>query len=176
MAKKHPLRILIVEDVLVNQQVALRMLDRLGYSADVVANGKEGLESVSTSHYDVVLMDMQMPVMDGLESTRRIRSDVRADWQPYIIAMTANAMSGDRERCLEADMNDYVAKPVKIDVLAAALMKAPRSSRKSAEVTPEPPDSGYPTPAPQVNTVPTATPVATPAATPAALQQQQPLP
>jgi signal transduction histidine kinase/DNA-binding response OmpR family regulator len=148
MAMAHPLRILIAEDVLVNQQVALRMLDRLGYKADVSANGSEALEAVRSSRYDVVLMDMQMPVMDGLESTRRIRREVEPDFQPYIIAMTANAMAGDRERCLAADMNDYVSKPVKIETLATALGKAPSRSDHAPNVRKRQASQPAPVPAP----------------------------
>ncbi len=140
MADRHPLRILIAEDVLVNQQVALRMLDRLGYTADVAANGSEAVELVKASWYDVVLMDMQMPVMDGLSATSTIRSDVDPEKQPHIIAMTANAMAGDRERCLESGMNDYVSKPVKIETLATALQKAP--SRRSGQQHGAPPQNG----------------------------------
>jgi len=119
MAKKHPLRILLAEDLLVNQKLAIRLLDQMGYRADLASNGLETIESLERQPYDVILMDVQMPEMDGLEATRHIRkSDLR---QPYIIAMTANAMQGDRELCLEAGMDFYIAKPIRVPELIAAL-------------------------------------------------------
>jgi CheY-like chemotaxis protein len=116
------LRILLAEDNVVNQKVALRMLGRLGYRADIAADGLEVLKALQSHHYDVVLMDVQMPEMDGLEATRSIRR--MPGRQPYIIAMTAHAMKGDREECLEAGMNDYVSKPVRIEELNAALQRS----------------------------------------------------
>jgi PAS domain S-box-containing protein len=116
-------RILLAEDNITNQQVALGILKKLGMRADAVANGAEAIHSLETIPYDLVLMDMQMPEMDGIEATRRIRdplSDVRQHDIP-IIAMTANALAGDRERCLDAGMNDYVTKPVSPIALAEAL-------------------------------------------------------
>ncbi|MHC4471995.1 MAG: response regulator [Planctomycetota bacterium] len=121
LADRVPLRILIAEDNVVNQQVALRMLDRLGYRADLAADGQEALEAVVRQKYDVVLMDVQMPRMDGLTATGRIRSDVHPARQPRIIAMTANALEGDREMCLEAGMDDYVSKPVRMKALVSVL-------------------------------------------------------
>ena len=119
MAKKHPLRILLAEDLLVNQKLALRLLTQMGYRADVASNGLETIESLKRQPYDVILMDVQMPEMDGLEATRQIRKrDMR---QPYIIAMTANALQGDREMCLEAGMDFYIAKPIRVPELVAAL-------------------------------------------------------
>ncbi len=118
-----PLRILLAEDNAVNQKVAVRLLGRLGYAADVAANGAEALAAVRRQPYDVVLMDVQMPEMDGLEATRRIRADAGLD-QPTIIALTANAMEGDRERCLDAGADDYVSKPVSLESLAGALERA----------------------------------------------------
>ncbi|MEM1043655.1 MAG: two-component regulator propeller domain-containing protein [Bacteroidota bacterium] len=113
------LRVLLAEDNVVNQKVALRMLAKLGVRADVVANGQEVLDALQQAPYDLVLMDVQMPVMDGLEATRRIRSGaIPPDRQPYIVALTANAMEGDRERCLEAGTDDYLAKPVRSENLA----------------------------------------------------------
>jgi PAS domain S-box-containing protein len=114
-----PLHILLAEDVLVNQKFAVHALERMGYRVDVVANGQEAFDAVMRQAYDVVLMDVQMPLMDGLEATRQIRR--RNILQPQIIAMTANAMQGDREICLEAGMDDYISKPVYLQELRAAL-------------------------------------------------------
>jgi len=113
------LRILLAEDNVINQKVAVRMLERLGYQAEVAADGREVLAALKRKPYDVVLMDVQMPEMDGLEATRRIRRT--PCHQPYIIAMTAHAMKGDREECLDAGMDDYISKPVRIEELKAAL-------------------------------------------------------
>ncbi|RMH70311.1 MAG: response regulator, partial [Bacteroidetes bacterium] len=112
-APARPLRILLAEDNVVNQKVALRMLERLGHQADVAANGHEVLDALHRQPYDLVLMDVQMPDMDGLEATRRIRTTLPPDRQPIIIALTANAMQGDRERCVEAGMDDYLSKPIR---------------------------------------------------------------
>jgi PAS domain S-box-containing protein len=134
MGKRHPLRILLAEDNLVNQKVALRILEQSGYRADIASNGKETLESVSRQPYDVILMDVQMPEMDGLEATRQIlaRWPKKQD-RPSIIAMTADAMQSDRERCLAAGMDDYVAKPIRIPELMEALQKV--KARKSLTST-----------------------------------------
>ncbi len=121
MATRLPLRILLAEDNAVNQKLALLMLERLGYEADVAANGLETLGAARSKVYDVILMDVQMPEMDGLEATRRIRAELPPSAQPRIIAMTANAMQGDREMCLAAGMDDYVSKPVQVSGLIAAL-------------------------------------------------------
>ncbi|WP_425044762.1 GAF domain-containing protein [Primorskyibacter sp. S87] len=126
MAKRHPLRILLAEDNLVNQKLATRLLEQMGYRADVASNGVEALESVARQTYDVVLMDVQMPEMDGLEASRRINTDHPDGNRPRIIAMTANAMQGDREMCLEAGMDDYIAKPIRVDRLVEALMNVPK--------------------------------------------------
>ncbi len=128
MAKRHPLRILLAEDNLVNQKLAIRLLEQMGYRADLASNGVEAVESVARQSYDVVLMDVQMPEMDGLEASRRINAD-QSDDLPRIIAMTANAMQGDREMCLAAGMDDYIAKPIRVDRLIEALLNAP-SRRK----------------------------------------------
>jgi signal transduction histidine kinase/DNA-binding response OmpR family regulator/HPt (histidine-containing phosphotransfer) domain-containing protein len=125
MGQKLPLRILLAEDNATNQKLALRLLARLGYKADVVGNGLEALQALNRQSYDVVLMDVQMPELDGLETTRRLRRELPAAQQPHIIAMTANAMQGDREMCLAAGMNDYVSKPIRTEELVQALAKSP---------------------------------------------------
>jgi PAS domain S-box-containing protein len=117
------LRILLAEDNAVNQKVALRILDRLGHQADVASNGIEALEAHERQSYDVVLMDVQMPEMDGLDASRRICERWPAESRPRIIAMTANAMMEDREACFAAGMDDYVAKPVRPEELAEALSR-----------------------------------------------------
>jgi signal transduction histidine kinase/CheY-like chemotaxis protein len=122
MARRHPLRILLAEDNLVNQKLALRLLEQMGYRADLASNGIEALQSVQRQTYDVVLMDVQMPEMDGLEAARRINSEMGASARPRIVAMTANAMQGDREMCLAAGMDDYIAKPIRVDRLVQALL------------------------------------------------------
>ncbi len=116
------LRILLVEDNPVNQKVSTRILARHGVRADVAANGLEALEATARQTYDVVLMDVQMPEMDGFEATRRIRGRENGA-QPWIIAMTAGALEGDRELCLAAGMNDYLSKPVRVDDLMTALRR-----------------------------------------------------
>jgi CheY-like chemotaxis protein len=126
LATRHPLRILLAEDNVVNQKLAIRLLERLGYRADVVANGIEAIDALDRQTYDLLLSDVQMPEMDGLEATRRILERWPDGERPWIVAMTAEAMSGDRERCLEAGMNDYVAKPIRVDELVVAIKRAPR--------------------------------------------------
>jgi len=121
MASRHPLRILLAEDNVVNQKLALRILQQMGYRADLASNGIEAVESVERQTYDVVLMDVQMPEMDGLEAARRITAKWSANERPRIVAMTANAMQGDREMCLEAGMDDYLTKPIRVERLVAAL-------------------------------------------------------
>ncbi|MEG4802089.1 response regulator [Microcoleus sp. ARI1-B5] len=122
-ANSSQIRILLAEDNVVNQKVATHLLDRIGYRADIAANGLEVLEALKRQSYDAVLMDVQMPEMDGLEATRRICREWPANKKPRIIAMTANAMQGDREKCLEAGMDDYITKPVRREELAIALSK-----------------------------------------------------
>jgi CheY-like chemotaxis protein len=152
-----PLRILLAEDNMVNKKVALRLLERLGYKVDVAGNGLEVLEALQRQPYDVILMDVQMPEMDGLETTRQVRNgrwvetgkDATFVYQPYIIAMTASAMQGDREGCLAAGMDDYISKPIHLDELARVLGEA-RPSRleeetsPSAPVAPPAPEKGNP--------------------------------
>ncbi|HEU5363594.1 MAG TPA: GAF domain-containing protein, partial [Gaiellaceae bacterium] len=128
-AATSPLRILLAEDNAVNQKVALRLLDRLGYHADVVWNGREAIEAIERKPYDVVLMDVQMPELDGLDASRRICERWTREERPRIVAMTANAMPEDREACLAAGMDDYVAKPIRPDALAEALRRVrPRAA------------------------------------------------
>jgi len=125
-------RLLLAEDNSVNQKVALFMLARLGYRADAVADGQEAVIAVNSRPYDIVLMDVQMPEMDGFEATRKIKTGQPVGGRvPWIIALTANAMEGDRERCLEAGMDDYLGKPMKSAELAAALERA-RAALRSA--------------------------------------------
>jgi CheY-like chemotaxis protein len=125
MAATHPLRILLAEDNAVNQKLALRLLEKLGYDADLAGTGVEAMEAVDRAVYDVVLMDVQMPEMDGLEASRRIVSAAPDD-RPRLVAMTANAMQGDREMCLAAGMDDYLAKPISPDALVDALRAVSR--------------------------------------------------
>ena len=120
-------RVLLAEDNPVNQKVALLTLRRLGYTPDVVSDGAQAVEAVRRHPYDVVLMDIMMPVMGGLEATRRIRTDPGPHPPPAIVALTANAMTGDRERCLEAGCDDYLSKPVAPRYLAATIEKAVRT-------------------------------------------------
>jgi CheY-like chemotaxis protein len=127
LGERHPLRILLAEDNAVNQKLALRLLGQLGYTADLAGDGLEAIAAVEGGAYDVVLMDVQMPELDGLEATRRIR----ARWPDRalpIVAMTANAMAGDREACLAAGMTDYISKPIRPAELEAALRRIPAGS------------------------------------------------
>jgi CheY-like chemotaxis protein len=117
----RPLRILLAEDNVMNQRITLLFLEKLGLRADIVADGAEAVSAVERQNYDVVLMDVQMPHMDGLEAARIISSRVPAPRRPHMIAMTAHALAGDRERCLGAGMNDYLNKPLDLAALEAAL-------------------------------------------------------
>jgi CheY-like chemotaxis protein len=123
-----PLTVLLVEDNAVNQKVALRFLDRLGYQAETVGNGLDAVRTLEKRDFDLVLMDIQMPEMDGLTATREIRRLLPQDHQPRIVALTANAIQGDRERCLAAGMDDYISKPVKIEDLQRVIELYFRSS------------------------------------------------
>ena len=123
MAERHPLRILLAEDNKVNQKLAIRLLEKMGYRVDLANNGTEAIERVEREPYDVVLMDVQMPETDGLEASRRITQRWAAHERPHIVAMTANAMQGDRDLCLAAGMDDYVTKPIRVEELVASLNK-----------------------------------------------------
>jgi signal transduction histidine kinase/DNA-binding response OmpR family regulator len=126
MAERLPLRILLVEDNPVNQKLALHLLERLGYQADLAVNGVEALDRLQQQPYDVVLMDVQMPEMDGLEATLHIRQEMADDMQPHIIAVTANAMKEDRDQYLSLGMDDYLSKPIRVAELVAALERKDR--------------------------------------------------
>ena len=156
LAERLPLRLLLVDDNVVNQKVAVRMFQQMGYQADVAANGLEALEAIKLKSYDITFMDIQMPQLDGLEATRRLRaieSATDSEAVPLtVIAMTANAIQGDREKCLKAGMDDYLAKPVRPQALQAILenwgSKRPgrsaqsakkRSPAKAPELAPKPP-------------------------------------
>jgi signal transduction histidine kinase/CheY-like chemotaxis protein/HPt (histidine-containing phosphotransfer) domain-containing protein len=141
LGSRHPLRILLTEDNPVNQKLALRLLEKMGYRADVAGNGLEAIQAVQRQCYDLILMDVQMPETDGLEATRRIVSRWPED-RPRIVAMTADAMQGDRERCIEAGMDDYLTKPIRTTELVAAIERTRRRdgaadpSRPSAPAEP----------------------------------------
>lgn len=136
LADELPLNILLAEDIVVNQKVALLILKQLGYRADVASNGIEVLEALRRQPYDVVLMDVHMPEMDGLTTTKHICQEWTAE-RPRIIAMTANAMTGDREKCLAVGMDDYVSKPIRVDELRQALSRCQPSEDKEIETTAE---------------------------------------
>ncbi len=121
MAERFPLKILIVEDNLFNQKIALGYLKKFGYIADIANNGEEALNRLSSQTYDLLFMDMQMPVMDGITATKAIRQNAMLQPQPKIVAMTANVMSEDTQACLDAGMNDYISKPVQTDELVRIL-------------------------------------------------------
>ncbi|HEY9604292.1 MAG TPA: response regulator [Allocoleopsis sp.] len=133
LGQQHPLRILLVEDNIVNQKVALLLLQQLGYRADIADNGLQALKALRCQSYDVVLLDMQMPEMDGLTTARCICQEWSQDIRPRIIAMTANAMQGDREECLAAGMDDYISKPIRIEALVQALMQCQPNWDRPAE-------------------------------------------
>ena len=128
MATRHPLRILLAEDNGVNQKLALRLLERLGYRADLASNGREAVQSVERQAYDLVLMDVRMSEMDGLQATREIVGRWPAGQRPRIVAMTANALNGDRPQCLAAGMDEHLAKPLRVQALVEALASTPARS------------------------------------------------
>ena len=124
LAERMPLRILLAEDNLVNQKVAQHILARLGYQTEIVNNGLEAVQAVQRQRYDVVLMDVQMPELDGLEATRAIVAEFPPTQRPYIIAMTAHALTGDEAMCIDAGMNAFVSKPIQIEKLVDALKQS----------------------------------------------------
>lgn len=121
-AMRHPMKILVAEDNPVNQIMVRMMLNKMGYEPKIVANGHEAIEICNEQSFDIILMDIQMPELDGLESCKRIRSNTNIQ-QPFIVALTANAMKEDRDICMEAGMNDYITKPFKIELLMSLLRK-----------------------------------------------------
>ncbi|MGK7929381.1 MAG: response regulator, partial [Spirulina sp.] len=121
LARQLPLKILVAEDNAINQKLIVHLLKRLGYRADVVGNGLETIASLERQCYDVILMDVQMPEMDGCEATREICRRWTGERRPRIIALTANAMEGDRESCLAVGMDDYLSKPIKMNALVEVL-------------------------------------------------------
>jgi PAS domain S-box-containing protein len=148
LAARHPLRILLAEDNVVNQKLALRLLGQMGYRADLAANGLEAIEAVTRQTYDVVLMDVQMPELDGLEASREINRRWPGSRRPRIVAMTANALQGDRELCEAAGMDDYVAKPIRVEELVGALERCRRRDRDAADApAPSPRPAADPAPA-----------------------------
>ncbi len=120
-ARENPARILVAEDNIVNRRVSMKMIERMGHRVDAVANGREALEAIDLSPYDLVLMDCQMPEMDGYEATRLLRARETDGKHVIVVAMTANALRGDREECLSAGMDDYLAKPVRAEELEKLL-------------------------------------------------------
>ncbi len=135
LAQRLPMRMLVVEDSLINQKLAVAMLGKFGYSCDVVCNGEEAVELARINRYDLVFMDLQMPVMDGLEATRQIIAMLAPNARPRIVAMTANALPGDRDRCIGAGMDDYIAKPILPGAVQALIERwAPRG--RSAQTQP----------------------------------------
>ena len=120
-ATTYPLKILVAEDNSVNQKIAIKILGKLGYAVHIANNGKEAIEMLTKEHYDIILMDVQMPEMDGLSATRNIRAQMQT--QPVIIALTANVLQGDHDACIQAGMNDYISKPILVDELTGKLKK-----------------------------------------------------
>lgn len=123
LSKHLPMNILVAEDNLINQKLIGRVLEQLGYTFDLAENGLEVLDQLKQNTYHIILMDVQMPEMDGLDATRQIRHQFPEQDHPFIIAMTANAMQGDKERCLDAGMDDYLSKPAKPAIIQEKLQK-----------------------------------------------------
>ena len=135
LARKLPLRVLLADDNPINQKVGLSVLSKLGYRADVVSNGREVLETLGQKPYDLLFLDVQMPEMDGLEAARQICQRWPADKRPRIIAMTGNAFVGDREKCLQAGMDDYISKPVRVGDLQSAIERWGPTRPKRSDTT-----------------------------------------
>src|SRR5690606_15786018 len=123
-ATRHPLRILVADDNPVNRKVAARLLGRLGYTVEQAADGREALQHLREDTFDLVLMDREMPTMDGLATTERIRAEFARGQQPWIAALTAHVLASDRQRFLDAGMDDYLAKPIRPDLLREVLERA----------------------------------------------------
>jgi len=137
-AGPNAMRVLIAEDNIVNQKVAVSQVQKLGCYADVVGNGKEALDALEVADYDVVLMDCQMPELDGYEATGRLRARETGGWHTVVVAMTAHAIEGDREKCLAAGMDDYLSKPLRIEDLRTILEKyQPAQATEEPAVEPE---------------------------------------
>jgi CheY-like chemotaxis protein len=137
IGQQHPLRILLAEDSLVNLKITLWFLKKLGYRADVAFTGIEAIDALKRQYYDVILMDAEMPEMDGREATIVIRKDFPANKQPHIIAMTANASQGDRESLLSIGMNDYLTKPLKLEEMVRVLLACHQLSETFEEIPAE---------------------------------------
>ncbi len=151
LAKRLPLHLLLADDNVVNQKVARRLFEQMGYHVDVAADGYEALQAIHQQVYGIVFMDVQMPEMDGLEATRQIRQFEQSQHRTpcVIIAMTASAMMGDRERCLEAGMNDYLAKPVRLEAVQSAIERwGPLVSRRTERLSPDNTPHSSPSPPP----------------------------
>jgi CheY-like chemotaxis protein len=144
LGTRLPLRILLAEDMAVNQKLMQAMLGRMGYTAEFASNGLEVLKALQEKDYDIVLMDVQMPEMDGLEASRRVRKQFPAERQPRIVALTANAMVEDREACREAGMDDYLSKPVQVKELQAALVRTGEWASRERKRPEEKPQSPLP--------------------------------
>jgi CheY-like chemotaxis protein len=143
MATKLPLRILLVDDHATNRKLGFKVLERLGYKAELAVDGQSAISSYGEGRHDVILMDIEMPDMDGLEATRLIRASSSSDaHQPFIVALTANAMAGDRERYLEAGMDDYLSKPLRVEELVLSLKRAVQAGGKSPGGAHTPPSVG----------------------------------
>jgi CheY-like chemotaxis protein/nitrogen-specific signal transduction histidine kinase/HPt (histidine-containing phosphotransfer) domain-containing protein len=152
LAARLPLKMLLVDDNAINQKVGTRMLQQMGYQPDVAHNGQEAVAAVENRAYHVVFMDVQMPEMDGLEATRRIVQRWPAEQRPVIIAMTANSMQGDREKCLAAGMDDYLAKPLRPDAIQKALEKwgpVAQTRNRTTSTGQDSPAGAAPAPAPK---------------------------
>ena len=124
MGKLYPLRILLAEDNVINQKVIERILQKMSYRPDIVSNGLEVLQSLRQIPYDVIFMDVHMPDMDGIEATRKICQKYKKEDRPYLIALTADVLQGDKEKCIAEGMDDFTGKPVKIPELERALERA----------------------------------------------------